>query len=219
MKNNLKHIRKIKGITQQQLADHLGVSKAMVSMWENNLNEKIPKDRVKPIAEFVNVDEKHLFEDMLDAEVIKKDAVMEEMERLAEKYAEIQEIQQLQLVTEIQKHDNAIHEQLYRMLNEPEKLEKVSRFSEILNDINLDMLFHTNIKPYGLNSLLERVLGLFEEQDTIKLKILYMAVEYLDEIKKNNVYKWDADELLFANDEEFKLAFDNVINKLNLKQA
>ncbi|QGM32509.1 helix-turn-helix domain-containing protein [Bacillus sp. N3536] len=41
MKNNLKQIRKIKGITQKELAENLNVSKAMISMWENNSNEKM----------------------------------------------------------------------------------------------------------------------------------------------------------------------------------
>ena len=39
--SRIKYLRKSKGLTQQQLADALGVSKGLISQWENNQIEQI----------------------------------------------------------------------------------------------------------------------------------------------------------------------------------
>lgn len=101
MKNNLKQIRKIKGITQKDLAEHLQVSKAMVSMWENNPDEKIPLLRVKQISHYLKVNEQELYANELNMEDIEKDAIQERIEVLAEKYAATSESQSLEHIKKL----------------------------------------------------------------------------------------------------------------------
>jgi transcriptional regulator with XRE-family HTH domain len=158
MRNNLKQIRKIKKVTQTELADHLTVSKAMISMWENNPNERIPQDRVKQIAKYLRVEEKHIFTDELDVESLKRETELEEFQQLAERYAEIYEAEQLQRIEELDFHYKVINEELDRMINEPEKLEQVKRFCQLVNrdgdSVEVDFLFR--LIDYLLNQTEER---------------------------------------------------------------
>lgn len=52
--NNIKYLRKIKHMTQQQLADSLYVSQQTIAQWENN--QTVPQsDRIIEIARILNV--------------------------------------------------------------------------------------------------------------------------------------------------------------------
>lgn len=53
-KNNLKLLRQEKGIGQVELAKKLGVSKGIISLWENGLREPSMSSLVE-IAKFFNV--------------------------------------------------------------------------------------------------------------------------------------------------------------------
>ena len=57
MKNlgeTIKNLRIERGLTQPQLAEKVGVSKGMISIWENNVNE--PKaSYIKALAEALDV--------------------------------------------------------------------------------------------------------------------------------------------------------------------
>ncbi|WCK54759.1 helix-turn-helix transcriptional regulator [Aneurinibacillus sp. Ricciae_BoGa-3] len=82
MNKNLSRIRKLKGITQKQLADYLEVSTTAISLWETNPNEKIPKDRLEEIAEYLNVSAEDFFTEELDEERIKENAREEKIKAL-----------------------------------------------------------------------------------------------------------------------------------------
>ncbi|WP_338541571.1 helix-turn-helix transcriptional regulator [Paenibacillus tundrae] len=219
MKNNLKQIRKIKGITQQQLAEHLGVSKAMISMWENNPNEKIPQNRIKSISVILNIAENDLFARVLDIELIKKDKVIEELERFAKQYTDMDEVRKLQKISKLDKYQLLIQEQFDKMNNYPEKLERISRFSRILNNQKLENLFDKEIKEFGLERMIDKFLKINEEQDPIKLNILYMTLDYLTEIKEEEGYYWSVQNLISTDNEDFKTEFDELVDKMKLKKA
>ena len=53
-KNNLKLLRQEKGIGQVELAKKLGVSKGIISLWENGLREPSMSSLIE-IAKFFNV--------------------------------------------------------------------------------------------------------------------------------------------------------------------
>ncbi len=53
-KNNLKLLRQEKGIGQVELAKKLGVSKGIISLWENGLREPSMSSLIE-IANFFNV--------------------------------------------------------------------------------------------------------------------------------------------------------------------
>lgn len=53
--NRLKELRKEKGLTQQELADEIGVTKLSVSNWENGRHE-IKSDKAKTLADYFNVE-------------------------------------------------------------------------------------------------------------------------------------------------------------------
>lgn len=187
MINNLKQIRKIKGITQKELADNLSVSKAMISMWENNPNEKIPQSRINQIVQFLKVDEKVLFEEEIDVEAIEREAIQDKLDDLIDKYAEDKELENIQRLKEIEQHHLGISDGINEMLNEPDKLEKVERLSQILNNDQIEAIFDQSIRPFALNSILDNFLTLMEEKNPIKLKLLFVVVEYLMLLNENCV--------------------------------
>lgn len=86
MKNNLKQIRNIMGITQKQLADHLGTTNVMISMWENNPKEKIPKIRVGQICQYLNVNDSDLYTVDLDIRLLKVNALQNKIKKLEQRY-------------------------------------------------------------------------------------------------------------------------------------
>ena len=51
---NLKVLRKEKGISQPQLAESLGVSKGMISFWENEICEPTANNIIA-VAKFFNI--------------------------------------------------------------------------------------------------------------------------------------------------------------------
>jgi transcriptional regulator with XRE-family HTH domain len=52
--HNLKLLRKEKGLTQPQLAQHLNISKGMVSFWENEVCEPTISNIIV-VAKFFNI--------------------------------------------------------------------------------------------------------------------------------------------------------------------
>jgi len=201
MKNNLKQIRKVKGITQKDLAEHLQVSKAMVSMWENNPDEKIPLSRVKQIAHYLKVNEQELYSNELNMEDIEKDAIQERMEVLAEKYAATSEAKSLGLIKEIGQHHKIISKELNLMFDESEKLENAKRFLQAINDIAIEKVFDRNIHPFALNAFLNRLLSLMEEKNPSKLEYLFKVLEYLSLLDEENHFDIEKASLSQYEDE------------------
>lgn len=185
MTNNLKQIRKIKGITQKELADNLSVSKAMISMWENNPNEKIPQSRINQIVQFLKVDEEALFTDDINVNAIEKEALQDKLDDLIVKYGDEKELENIQRLKEIEQHHLGISDGINEMLNEPDKLEKVKLLSQILNNDQIEAIFDQSIRPFAFNSILDNFLTLMEEKNPIKLKLLFVVVEYLMLLNEN----------------------------------
>ena len=52
--NRLKEIRKIKGLTQKQVAEHIGITQNAYSYWETGRN-KIDNESLKKLADFFGV--------------------------------------------------------------------------------------------------------------------------------------------------------------------
>lgn len=82
MRNNIKAIRKIRNISQQVIADALGVTITAVNKWENNFNIKIPDKRIKEISEVLGVCAKDILVDDLDIEKIRLKVVQEQLKKL-----------------------------------------------------------------------------------------------------------------------------------------
>ncbi|KPJ66548.1 MAG: hypothetical protein AMJ43_07910 [Coxiella sp. DG_40] len=57
--DNLRKLRKINGLTQQQMADILGVTRMMYSIYENKKVASL--DKLQEIADFFNVDVDYFF--------------------------------------------------------------------------------------------------------------------------------------------------------------
>ena len=51
----IKEKRKGKGLTLQDVADHLGCSKMTVSKWENNHIQNIRRDRLIPLCDLLSI--------------------------------------------------------------------------------------------------------------------------------------------------------------------
>ena len=81
--NRIKELRKQRGITQEQLADRIGVSFQAVSKWENNIS--LPDITLVPsLASYFGVSMDELFD--YNLEEIKKEALA--IERKSVKYRE-----------------------------------------------------------------------------------------------------------------------------------
>lgn len=197
MKNNLKEIRKIKKVTQKELSDFLGVSKAMISMWENNPNENIPPKRINQLCKFLNIEESILFRTDLDTDQLKTNTEKEEFEKMLEKFTERAEMENLQLV----KLNQSLADLLESISTNPDKLDIVKRFSEILNNEEIDKLFEKNIHPFGLELLLNRILILLEEKNPNILKGLFIILEYF--VMLNSEGKLDKENMQFSKFENF----------------
>lgn len=177
MKSNLKQLRKIKGVSQKELADIIGVSKAMISMWENNPNEKIPEIRVKQISDYFNIKESVLFDDDLDTDAFEKKEMEEEIKKLEARYTERYQ-EDLEKVEELVLQNSLLSEEIEEMINEPEKLKQVKRFGRIINSMKNDRVLD-RIQPFAKDTLLNSFLSLMEKQNPDKLKMLFIFIEYL----------------------------------------
>ena len=58
--NRLKQLRKAKGLTQEELANTLGVTKLTISRWENE-EVQIKSDKAKQLADYFEVDMAYLY--------------------------------------------------------------------------------------------------------------------------------------------------------------
>ncbi|MGE7663003.1 helix-turn-helix transcriptional regulator [Peribacillus sp. NPDC097197] len=207
MKNNLKQIRKIKGITQKQLADSLGISKAMISMWENNPKEKIPTLRVKQISEYLNIEESELHTTDLDIKTIKRNALQEEIERLEQLHRATSEFRNEIVVGELKESHKKIENEILKIGDDLDKLVQIIRFLELVN------VFDEFIHTYSFNTLLERLFKLLEENDVAKLDILLKVVTYLTLENKYATQETKID--LFNEDDDFNLKFKEFLEVYN----
>jgi transcriptional regulator with XRE-family HTH domain len=211
MKNNLKQIRKVKGVTQQQLADNLGVSKAMVSMWENNPKENIPQPRIKQICDFLKIEEHLLFAKELNIHQLKRSAEEEEFLKMLENFAERNEIEQLQRVKAVGELNESIAEDLSNMEDQPDNLNKVKRFLRIVNNEEIEKLFDQNIYPFALDIFNERILNLVEEKNPSKLKTLFIILEYFVLLTPEN--KLEKTKVSISENKDFLLRLDDLLNE------
>lgn len=58
--NRLKELRKAKGLTQEELANEMGVTKLTISRWENE-ERQIKSDKAKQLADYFGVDLGYLY--------------------------------------------------------------------------------------------------------------------------------------------------------------
>lgn len=71
--NRLKELRKVMGLTQEELADEIGVSKITILRWENG--ERVPKsDKAQALADFFGVSVGYLLGYEADSDIAIKKA-------------------------------------------------------------------------------------------------------------------------------------------------
>ncbi|MEC0265161.1 helix-turn-helix transcriptional regulator [Paenibacillus anseongense] len=175
--NNLKQIRKLRKFTQQQLADELKVSKQVISMWENNPNEKIPPDRVKQLADVLKVTQAEIINATVDEESItltnlteQVHSLVNQLNSLDNKDEQLKVLEKLNSLTglDMNSHINQINEFLddFRY-DDPSKIEKLSDFSRILS------------KGSSSNIDLGNLLNLLEFHNEEQMNFLYKIVMFL----------------------------------------
>jgi transcriptional regulator with XRE-family HTH domain len=214
MKNNLKQLRKINGLSQKSLAEIIGVSKAMISMWENNDNEKIPENRVQQICDFFNIEQHLLFDVELDIDVLEKRAMEEEIRRLEGRYRKrYQEFSHK--VEQVQLQNTLLREEIDQIINEPEKLNQVKRFVQIINSMENEVELE-RIELFAKDTLLDGFLSLMENQNLYKIKMLFVFFEYLM-LLEDSTHDLNKVKSSFSkyNDEIFMI--DEVMSKLGFK--
>lgn len=185
MNNNIQAIRKIKGYTQKELAEHLDVSIQMISAWEKNPNEKIPEMRQKQIAEFLQVSVEELFSPEFDEQQFKMKTMTEEMEKLHkqtsfiqdkfEQEMKIRDVEHLVKNNEIDKLDEKIQEELKHIIT----LEKQLPSNRLLLLYRVCLLLN---KTHAFSSTLhdfDGLLTLLEREDSKYEEVINMLVKYL----------------------------------------
>ncbi|MGT2827908.1 helix-turn-helix transcriptional regulator [Streptococcus himalayensis] len=138
--NRLKELRKEKGITQQELADKIGVTKLSVSNWENGKHD-IKSDKAQTLADYFGVSVGNLLgfihTDNEDAIIANKKELQEEQEIL-----DIgREIAKLYLRDKtLDEFENMIHEQM--------KFKTVNTIDEngLFSSVNSEYIVHERIK-------------------------------------------------------------------------
>lgn len=147
--NNIKHLRQQQKVTQEQLADHLGVSYQAVSKWETNANT--PDISLLPeIAAFFGVSIDALFSESASAFVgtfdqIKDDDVI--------RIVQMRGKQILQITPTFSPENPPIEIAFPRNCNDRTQYFKVEVFGHIIADgsINGDVVAHESIICATLN--------------------------------------------------------------------
>lgn len=202
MHNNLKLIRKIYKVSQKELADSLQVSKAMISMWENNLKEKIPQSRVIEIINFFDIDDEVLFSEEVDVLKLEKKAMRNTLDDLIERYVSNSELENLEQLKKVEQYHSGLSKEIENMLNTPDKLLKIMRLSQILNNDEIDSTFNSQIRPFALNSVTDNFLSLIEEKKTMRIDTLFLVLECLTILDEGKIKQLRALLLEFDNREE-----------------
>lgn len=136
--NKIKELRKQRGVTQEQLANSIGVSFQAVSKWENNI--ALPDITLTPIlASYFDVSMDELFD--YNSEEIKKDAL--EIAKQSAKYRENSQEEGIRIIQEGLKkypdNDILLNNLLYLInyWNEPDKtIEIAYKIIDITKDIS-----------------------------------------------------------------------------------
>ena len=209
MKNNLKQIRKVKGITQKQLADSLGISKPMVSMWENNPDEKIPQTRIKQICKYLRIEEEELHTAELDIKAIESKALKEEIVKLEQRYHRTEKERINDVVENMKTNHKEIENEISDIGDDTDKLGQVKRFMNVLNKAKISSKFD-NVQPYGLDILVNGFLKLLEEEESpANLDILLKVVTYFS-MGHQNPTESKRD---FNEDDKFNSKFSNFLDE------
>jgi transcriptional regulator with XRE-family HTH domain len=196
MKNNLKAIRKIRGVTQVQLSEYLGVSKQVVSMWENNPNENIPTSRLQQIAEFLSVEVMDIISESFDELQLEAQTLSNKVKSIAQQIkddpyedgvlAEEQLIQsRVHDLEELDVHKRTLKLQVKEM-HDPKPLALVARFSEIVN------YYWSHGDPLG--NQLSSLLACFGQADNKKFTFLAHIAELLLELRTEDGYEWNEEQ-------------------------
>lgn len=213
--NNLKKIRQLRKFTQKQLADGLGVSKQMISMWENNPNEKIPIERKFDLAELLNVHVDDFYVDVLDEKKIEFSNLRNEFLSLEVKLelTEDEELQEILTEKSLRLADRLVDFISYDVIiNGVNKIFKDEKSEKLGKLGTISTYLHYLIEDEaGVNQQrLDWLLILLDEKNERKIKFLDFVVEYLIGIKSEEDYELDYISKLMLLDK----VTDNVLNDI-----
>ena len=221
MKNNLKQIRTIKKISQKKLSDTLGVSKAMISMWENNPNEKIPEIRIKQICDYFNIDEDKLFQVDLDTRLLEKEAIKQEIEMLAEQYEKNYDSlieKRIQEQLEMDYLHSELMDELNVIVNDSAKLHQMKRFSQIINDYEFETLLDKEVGLNGTENLVNGFIFLLTSKDIERLTFLSSVIEYLTLFSETGSIDKNSLEYAVSSNKEQLLGIEKLFNQMKFKR-
>lgn len=103
-RNNIKRYRKLRKITQKELAEALDVTHSSVSAWEIGKNS-IDMDRLNQICKVLDVSLSDILSDNVDAEQFQKD---EENRKIIDVLNRRPEVKRLMLTTFDSRHDDIV---------------------------------------------------------------------------------------------------------------
>ncbi|MDD4564740.1 MAG: helix-turn-helix transcriptional regulator [Eubacteriales bacterium] len=103
-RNNIKRYRKLRKITQKELAEELDVTHSSVSAWEIGKNS-IDVDRLNQICKVLNVSLSDILADSVDAEQFNKD---EENRKIIDVLNRRPEVKRLMMTIFDSRHDDIV---------------------------------------------------------------------------------------------------------------
>ncbi|MBD0379580.1 helix-turn-helix transcriptional regulator [Paenibacillus sedimenti] len=171
MKNNIKAIRKIRNVSQQVIADALGVTITAVNKWENNFKIKIPEKRVKEIAQLLGVNEVDILAEDLNTDKIKLTTAREALAKLER--SGLIEVSYVDKDLLSDKQLKAINERFtWKQSMHP----KIESFVEE----NFSKAF-----SYKEQVAIGKNINLYLEEDSYKLEFLQRVVQFLTDSDSN----------------------------------
>ncbi|WP_240416812.1 helix-turn-helix transcriptional regulator [Paenibacillus periandrae] len=171
MKNNIKAIRKIRNVSQQTIADALGVTITAVNKWENNVNIKIPEKRVKEIANLLGVSEDDVLALHLNTDKIKLTTVRQELARLE---------QNGNVLVSFEDNDSLSDQQL-DAINDRFSWKR-SMYPKIESFVNENF---SKALSYQDQVVLGKNMMLYLEEDSYKLEFLQRVIQFLTDSDSN----------------------------------
>ncbi|MEX5398742.1 helix-turn-helix domain-containing protein [Streptococcus sp. ZJ93] len=181
--NRLKELRKEKGITQQELADEIGITKLSVSNWETGKHD-IKSDKAQTLADYFGVSVAYLlgYEDNFREKVNKlknSKNYDDDYYKTFRAYYELKvaDGQEFFLSLKTEKHLEMLRQNILKSIIPNIETLTTSELKEILTD-------HTmlNAVEYKLNDFFFSLTSLFPDEEELLINFIFLSAE-----DKNNI--------------------------------
>ncbi len=188
MKNNIKVIRKLRNMTQAELGARLGVTKQVIAIWENKVDEKIPKSRLQQIAVVLRVSVDYLKTKSFDLTAFEIKSLSEQLSNEqpavevdhweVERMAKQARLNDLEYINDLKQQHSTLENMMQKLAFDPDKISLLVSMATSLN-INDDL-------TWPREEVLELVNRLFKMGGMSRLVVLIDLLRLLMSVDPEN---------------------------------